>query len=112
MGCKNAQHLVVNHTVAGNDPGRGKTERLALQIGDPPARFPDGESAGRHVPRVQPKLPKAVESPGGHVAEVKGCGAWAPDGLSPLDEFGEVVKVVLLGRGDVARESGGQQCVG
>ncbi len=99
----------MDQAIAGHDLGLRELEGLTTEIGNAASSFRDQKRASRHVPRVQPKLPETIEPPGGHIAEVQGGGAGAADSLSPLDEVGEMVQIVLRGGGHVWREAGGEK---
>src|SRR5271166_1249573 len=54
-------------------------KRPAVKIRDSSAGLFDEEDAGSGIPRIQIELPKSVEAPAGHAAQVQGGRSGAPD---------------------------------
>src|SRR5574337_1336619 len=68
---QDAEHVVMEQAVAGDDLGIREVMGAAVKVGHPAACLSDHQYAGRHVPWVQLQLPEAVEPTGGHIAQIR-----------------------------------------
>src|SRR5688572_9188401 len=83
------QHQVVNQSVAREHASGARSEGLTRNRGDAPTGFLDNEAPGRHVPRLNLRLPIAIEPSRGDVTEVERRRPEPPHRLRFGDELPE-----------------------
>jgi len=98
----------VNQAVGGHQVAVAQPVGLPLYARNRAPGLTDDEPACGHVPGVELYLPKAIQTPGGHVGQVEGGGPGAPH-HEPLGQGPLKVDQVFGVFANVIGETSGQQ---